>query len=68
MIYINLKNPKSIDSVAVKTEIKHLLEVGYKTNQILLNLNFVTSDKVINIILNKFKVVKNRIRFESEKY
>jgi len=67
MTYVSLKNPKSVESNAVKSEIKKLLESGKKTNEIHWKMQFVTTDKVVKEVSNKFQVLKNKIAFELKK-
>lgn len=64
MNYVVLKTPNSVKSEAVKAEIKRLIKSGKKTSEISWKMEFVTTDKIVKEISDKFQVLKNRIAFE----
>ena len=64
MNYVTLKTPSSVKSEAVKAEIKKLIKAGKKTNEISWKMEFVTTDKIVKEISDKFQILKNRIAFE----
>ena len=64
MVYVTLKNPKSIDSKSIETEIRKYVEAGFKTSEIQCILEFIGSDESIQLILNEFRKKVNRIAFE----
>lgn len=64
MVYVSLKTPKSVNSESVKSEIKRLIKSGKKTNEIAWKMEFVTTDKIVKEVSDKFQVLKNKIAFE----
>ena len=67
MVYIHLKNPKSIESKSVEKQIKWYIESGLKTKEILCVLEFIGTDELIKSISNEFRKKVNRIAFELDK-
>ena len=64
MIYVSLKTPKSVNSEAVKSELKRLIKSGKKTNEIGWEMEFTSTNKIVKEISDKFQVLKNKIAFE----
>ena len=64
---IVIENPSKLKTVRVSKEIESLMSVGYKSNEILLRMDFVTSEKVQSVILNHFRILKNKIAFSLDK-
>ncbi len=64
MEYITLKSPKSVNTIAVKKEVKRLIKAGKKTNEIALQMEFVATDAVVKYVVDKFRVLKNKIALE----
>lgn len=64
MVYVTLKTPKSVNSEAVKSEIKKLIKSGKRTNEIGWKMEFTTTDKIVKEVSDKFQVLKNKIAFE----
>ena len=62
--YITLKSPKSVGSSATKAELKKLFEAGVKPSEISLRLEFVASDATIKSVVDKFRILSNRVLFE----
>ena len=65
MYYVRIEKPNQIDSSKTKEFIKSLIVSGVKTNKILLIFEFVAPSEVLNEIVAKFQVLKNRIAFET---
>ena len=62
--YITIKSPSSLNTKIVHNKIKKYLLSGVKTYEIGIVMEFVTSEKVLKQIADKFQVLKNRISFE----
>ena len=54
MIYLTIRKPKDIKSKAMEQELKDLLASGVKTNEILLRMEFVTTDEAQKELENMF--------------
>lgn len=64
MVYVKLKTPKSVNSKAVKDEITKHIKSGKKTNEILWKMEFVTTEKTMKEVSDKFQALKNKIAFQ----
>lgn len=64
---IVIENPSELKTVRVNREIESLMLTGYKSNEILLRMDFITSEKVQSDILNHFRILKNKIAFSLDK-
>ena len=62
--FIFLKNPAALKSKS--NEIKKHLQNGCKTSDVKLIFNFVAPDSVLENIQNEFRIIKNRIAFNSD--
>ena len=61
--YIFLRSPQDINKPEKLKEIKSHLQNGVLTYNLLLKFNFVAPDKIIEEIIAKFQVMKNKIKF-----
>jgi len=67
MVYVSLKTPKSVRSKIVADEIRKLIKIGKKTNEIAWKMEFVTTDKILKRVSDEFQILKNKIAFEVRK-
>lgn len=61
--YIILRSPSDLQRKDKKKEITQYLRNGMKTYEILLMIEFVSTDEVIHNLLNQFRIMKNQIQF-----
>lgn len=59
--YIFLRKPTDLKTPQKVKEITSHLQNGIKTNEILLQMNFVSTDEIIYNLMNDFRILKNQI-------
>lgn len=64
MEIIEINTPNQISSKAVYNKIKSAISNGTKSSEILLQMNFICDNP--KVIIDKFRVIKNRICFERD--
>ena len=65
--YVILRKPCDIESPSTLRNIRSYINEGCKTFNILLQMEFVTSDEGVKTITDKFQVIKNKIAFALDK-
>ena len=63
MTLITIDNPKQIDSRTAYKAIEAALQ-NHKSKEVHLCCRFITTDEVMNKIVGKFQVIKNKIAFK----
>ena len=63
MTLITINHPKQIDSRTTYKAIEAALQ-NHKSKEVHLCCQFITTDEVMNKIVGKFQVIKNKIAFK----
>ena len=63
---IIIKTPQEVDSLKIKQAITEAITAGFKSNEISLQMNFITNDKTLKVILDKFQILKNNAAFDRD--
>jgi len=66
MQIIEINSPAQISSKRVLRQVNELVLSGVKTNDIVLQMNYVTSEQCMNGTMNDFRKIKNRCAFEKD--
>jgi len=59
--FVEITKPTDLKTKAVADKIKDLIDMGYRSADILLKMAFVTSDKVEKELGDQFKILKNQV-------
>lgn len=63
---IIIKTPQEVDSLKIKQAVTEAITAGFKSNEISLQMNFITDDKTLKVILDKFQILKNNAAFDRD--
>lgn len=64
---IIIVTPAQIRSKSTKLAVEGFARAGVKSSEILLNMDFIASDKVVDEIMDDFKNLKNKVYYEKRK-